>query len=408
MGEVRQRLTWGDLGQLFDGPHATPTRREDGPYFLNISSLKAGRLDLSESDHVSEDDFAKWTRRVTPQRDDLLFSYETRLGEAALMPAGVRACLGRRMALLRPNRDVVDPRFLLYFYLSPVFQRLIEKHTVHGATVPRIGLASMPDWEVELPPLAEQRAIAEVLGALDDKIAANDRVIGKADELARMAFRKAAGSLSPAATTLGELASTGALSLGDGYRTKRTELAETGYRIVRAGDVARGRVSFDGPDFVDADFRDKIGSKLVRPGDVVLTTKGTVGRVAVVPEKIEAAVYSPQLCFFRVTDRDQLDPGYLAGWFMSDDLQSQAEQRMYKSDMAPYVNLQDIRSLSIPLPSMDVQAEIGRQQSDLRGMIERLQLENRRLTLTRDALLPLLMSGKLRVKDAEELVSCQV
>ena len=140
--------TFGSLGQLFDGPHATPTRRSEGPYFLNISSLNSGRLDLSESDHVSNEDYRKWTRRVTPIAGDLLFSYETRLGEAALMPEGIDACLGRRMALLRPDRSRVDPRFLLYMYLSPQFQRLIAERSIHGATVSRIGLATMPEWPV--------------------------------------------------------------------------------------------------------------------------------------------------------------------------------------------------------------------------------------------------------------------
>src|SRR2546429_9978027 len=107
------RMLVGELGQIFDGPHATPTRRSEGPYFLNIASLKSGRLDLSESDHVSAEDFVTWTRRVTPQHGDLLFSYETRLGEAALMPEGIEACLGRRMAILRPNQTGVARRFLL-------------------------------------------------------------------------------------------------------------------------------------------------------------------------------------------------------------------------------------------------------------------------------------------------------
>lgn len=60
-------LTWADLGQQFDGPHATPTRQTTGPYFLNIASLHNGRLALEESDHVSDADFARWTKRVTPQ-----------------------------------------------------------------------------------------------------------------------------------------------------------------------------------------------------------------------------------------------------------------------------------------------------------------------------------------------------
>ncbi|HTQ18315.1 restriction endonuclease subunit S [Mycobacterium sp.] len=173
---------FGALGQLFDGPHATPTRRSDGPYFLNISSLKCGRLDLADSDHVSEQDFAEWTRRVTPEAGDLLFSYETRIGEAAMMPGGLRACLGRRMALMRPNRAIVDPGFLLHFYLSAEFQRVIAMHTIHGATVPRIGLATMPEWGIAIPDLEAQRPIAGALGSLHSTMVQAER---ESEDLAR-------------------------------------------------------------------------------------------------------------------------------------------------------------------------------------------------------------------------------
>lgn len=179
-GLVQKRF--GDLGQLFDGPHATPKRLSSGPYFLNISSLKSGRLDLAESDHVSAEDFTKWTRRVTPQEGDLLFSYETRIGEAALMPGNLQACLGRRMALLRPDRTVMDPVFLLHFYLSPVFQRIVAMHTIHGATVPRLGLAAMPDWQVEVPSFEAQQQIAGVLATLHDSVVQTER---ECDRLAR-------------------------------------------------------------------------------------------------------------------------------------------------------------------------------------------------------------------------------
>jgi type I restriction enzyme S subunit len=79
----------GDIAEVFDGPHATPKKLDTGPHFLSISSLEKGRLDLSKSAFLSEEDFKKWAKRVTPKEGDLLFSYETRLGEAALMPAGV-------------------------------------------------------------------------------------------------------------------------------------------------------------------------------------------------------------------------------------------------------------------------------------------------------------------------------
>jgi len=77
------------------------------------------------------------------------------------------------MALMRPDEDLVDPRFLLYSYLGPEFQEVIRKQTVQGSTVDRVMLTDFPNFPMKLPPLEQQRAIAATLGALDDKIESN-------------------------------------------------------------------------------------------------------------------------------------------------------------------------------------------------------------------------------------------
>ena len=164
--------TLGTIATVFDGPHATPDKTVAGPWFLSISSLQGGRLVLAESAHLGEQDFTRWTRRVTPTAGDVLFSYETRLGEAALMPVGVRACLGRRMALLRPRIDVVGSRTLLQAYLS-VVQETIRQRAVHGATVDRIPLTELSAWPIAVPERAGQ--LESLLGAIDDIAAQRER-----------------------------------------------------------------------------------------------------------------------------------------------------------------------------------------------------------------------------------------
>ncbi|MFI7505034.1 restriction endonuclease subunit S [Streptomyces sp. NPDC049687] len=156
----------GDLAVLFDGPHATPHKTETGPWFLSISSLKNGYLDLTESAHLSEGDFPRWTRRVQPKAGDVLFSYETRLGDAALMPPGVRGSLGRRMALLRSKSASVSGALLLHAYLSPAFQEEIKRRTVYGATVDRLPLKEMPSWRILLPAEGERERLSARLEAL--------------------------------------------------------------------------------------------------------------------------------------------------------------------------------------------------------------------------------------------------
>lgn len=185
-----ERVALGELAEIFDGPHATPTKTSDGPLFLGISNLVNGRLDLTTPEYLSEADFVRWTRRVTPQPGDVLFSYETRLGEAALVPANLRCCLGRRMGLLRSRVGKVDNRFLLYAYLGPRFQETLRSRTVHGSTVDRIPLNEMGTFPIDVPSdIEEQRAIAHILGSLDDKIDLNQQLADTLETTGRAIFK---------------------------------------------------------------------------------------------------------------------------------------------------------------------------------------------------------------------------
>jgi len=180
----------GTLADIFDGPHATPAKTDSGPVFLGISNLVRGRLDLSETEHLSEEDYKRWTRRVTPTGGDVVFSYETRLGDAAYIPSDLRFCLGRRMGLLRSKAGRVDARFLLYAYLGPQFQETLRARTIHGSTVDRIPLIDMPEFPIRVPyDIGEQRTIAHVLGTLDDKIELNRRMNETLEAMAKTLFK---------------------------------------------------------------------------------------------------------------------------------------------------------------------------------------------------------------------------
>jgi type I restriction enzyme S subunit len=159
-GEGWVETTIGQVAEVFDGPHATPKTVNFGPVFLGISALQDGRLDLGATRHVTPEDFRLWTRRVKPQVDDVVFSYETRLGQAAIIPPALECCLGRRMGLVRPNREKLDPWFFVYQYISPPFRSFLESKIVRGATVDRIALKEFPSFPICLPSLDEQKRMA--------------------------------------------------------------------------------------------------------------------------------------------------------------------------------------------------------------------------------------------------------
>ena len=158
---------------IYDGPHATPSVSEDGPVFLGIKNLTGTSLNLAEVRHISEKDWKQWTRRVEPRHGDIVFSYEATLGFFALIPPDVRCCLGRRLALVRPFAANGDGLFWFHQFVSAPFQQLLDKQTIHGATVNRIALKAFPSYPVIKPPEPITSAFVEVVAPLWSSIHEN-------------------------------------------------------------------------------------------------------------------------------------------------------------------------------------------------------------------------------------------
>ncbi|MFC1544591.1 restriction endonuclease subunit S [Gemmatimonadota bacterium] len=185
----------GEVAQVFDGPHATPKTVEAGPIFLNISALQDGKINLGKTRHVTPEDFKKWTRRVVPKADDIVFSYETRIGQAAIIPSDLECCLGRRMGLVHVNKSRLNPRFFVYQYISPPFRRFLDSRTLRGATVDRISIKEFPEFPFKLPRLEEQENMVDHLDTLREKIlrleSINQRKLAALTELKQSILQKA-------------------------------------------------------------------------------------------------------------------------------------------------------------------------------------------------------------------------
>ena len=180
-----------DVCEVFDGPHATPSPSDEGPVYLGITSIRDdGSIDYEGSKKIAWDEYPKWTKRVTPKAGDVVFSYEANLGTYAIIPDGFVGCLGRRMAVMRSYPEIVLPRYLYYYMLSPRWKEVIAGKTVLGATVDRIPIASYPDFPIELPDVDTQARIVSVLSAYDELIENNRRQIKLLEEAAQRLYRE--------------------------------------------------------------------------------------------------------------------------------------------------------------------------------------------------------------------------
>ena len=154
---------------FFDGPHATPKPSDEGPVFLGIKNVtESGELDLTDIRHIAEDDFQQWTRRVVPEFGDIVFSYEATLYRYAIINRGFRGCLGRRLALIRPNQEKIDAYILLRCLLSDEFRREVQSKVISGATVDRIPLVTFPNFMIRVPNRKLQERIGPTIRACEE------------------------------------------------------------------------------------------------------------------------------------------------------------------------------------------------------------------------------------------------
>lgn len=170
-------------------------------------------------------------------------------------------------------------------------------------------------------------------------------------------------------TPVRQLIDAGQLVIGDGYRAKNDELTHTGLPFARAQNIDAG-FSFDGADCYPLEHLARVGNKVSRPGDVVFTSKGTVGRFAFVRDNTPSFVYSPQLCFWRSLDVDYLHPEWLFYWMQSHDFYEQFKGVAGQTDMAEYVSLRDQRSMHISVPPLEEQRATARVLGALDARIE--------------------------------------
>lgn len=167
----------GLVCDVFDGPHATPTKVKSGPVYLGIDAITDnGKINSAGYNFLSEEDYVKWTKRVTPKYGDIVFSYEATLGRYALIPKDFYGCLGRRLAVVRPKDERINIKWLYYYFRSTEWTVFIKNNTVKGSTVDRISIENFPSYKIPLIDRKEQDKIVDVLSSIDDKIDNNVKI----------------------------------------------------------------------------------------------------------------------------------------------------------------------------------------------------------------------------------------
>lgn len=393
---------------LIDCDHRTPISAKTGRPYIAIPQLKGGRIDLSEVRHISSEDFATWTKKARPQSYDVILSRRCNPGETAFIEPNFECALGQNLVLLRADGSKVYPPYLRWLARGNDWWNQVHTFLNVGAVFNSLKCADIPNFKLPIPPIGEQRAIANVLGTLDDKIELNRRMNQTLEAMARALYKdwfidfgpvraKMEGRQPPALSP--EIAKLFPDSLDikgtpQGWQERRIEdILELAYgKALKATERVIGQVPVYGSGGVTGYHNEH----LVDGPSIVVGRKGTIG-----------TLYWEDRSFFPIDTVFYVNPkAPLTFCFYL--LESLSLKDMNTDAAVPGLNRNNVYRLQIPWASEALTAAFDNIVKPLRQQIYNNVEESRTLATLRDLLLPKLLSGEIRVKEAEQIAGITI
>ena len=419
----------GDICDIFDGPHATPPETASGPIFLGIKNISEQcELDFTDIKHLSEDDYAIWTKRVTPTEDDIVFSYEATLNRYALIPKGFYGCLGRRLAIVRvKDRTKVNPHYLYHYFCSPGWNAFILANKVVGSTVLRVSVEDFPDYKVDLPDITVQNSVAKILDDIANKRDINNSICAELEETAKLLYdywfvqfdfpdengkpyKSSGGKMVwndelkreiPAwwqAGTLGDVLST--LECGD---RPSGGAEQSGIPSIGAENIVGiGRYNYSSEKYVSKEYFQKMKTGVVKSWDVLMYKDGAgVGQTSMFGDGFPYEECAINSHVFILRSDNNLYQDYLYLTLCQEHVMKIIVSLSMKAAQ-PGLNQPAVKSIPVVVPPNVILTSFNNIVDTIFHKIFACANENQQLASLSDFLLPMLMNGQVKVgKDNE-------
>lgn len=350
----------------------------DGVPIVRVKDVRDGRVDRSDPLRIAPEIEAAYSRSRL-QGGELLVTLVGTVGEVAVAPKEMRGWnTARAVATVRLS-SADEARWVGYCISSPDGRERIGAR-VNTTVQTTLNLKDLREFPVVLPPDAERQAVAEVLGALDNKIESNRRLV----EVAQSLCDALVVQVSTAATMLGSVAEITMGSSPPGSTYNETGDGMPFYQGVADFGVRspRRRVYCSAP------------VRMALPGDSLVSVRAPVGRLNRTTEQCcigrgLAALRSsaPTLLYYALRANDAVWAPY------------NAEGTVFGA-----IKAADLQQVEVPWPR---QVDLPTVEEELSTIDARLTVAFREidtLVVLRDTLLPELLSGRLRVREAEKVI----
>lgn len=383
LGEVVEetggRFQTGPFGTVLSASEYTPS----GVPVISVGEVGYGRLKVDAETPKVDGSLTARLPEYVLHSGDIVFARKGAVDRVAwVTPEQDGWFLGSDGIMVRVG-EAVNAQFLAYQLQSQRARRWLLQHAA-GSTMASLNQRVLSALPVAIPGLPTQDAIADVLGALDDKIAANSGLVNTSDQLATALMRSEIRA-SDGTVALAEVADV----------TMGSSPPGTSYNEERIGTVFYQGVRDFGIRFPTNRVWTTAPVRMAAAGDVLVSVRAPVGRVNLAAEEtcvgrglagVRSRTSTPYVLFHALRGASRAWAPY------------ESEGTVFGS-----INRRQLESLELPRLTEEVAELLEARLRTLELRTASALEENATLAATRDALLPGLMSGKLRVKDAERV-----
>ena len=341
LGEICLKIT--------DGSHNPPAGGLKSDYLmLSSKNVYDDQITFDDPRYLSYEDFMNENKRTQIQEGDVLLTIVGTVGRTAVVPRlSTNICLQRSVAVLRPNIDIISPRFLMYSLQN--LRTQIEKEA-KGIAQKGIYLKQVENLQIKVLPLSEQNCIVKTLGTTDNLISLRKHQLAKLDELVKSRFIELFGDKGYSEDTLLNLC-----NIID-YRGKTPEKVDSGLPFITAKNIKMHQMNLEPREYISKETYDKVMVRgFPKEGDVVFTTEAPLGNVCRIPH-FDTEFYIGQRIVTLQTEK--LEPIYLEYALSSDDFKTKYMEKSSGSTVTG-IRVRLLEQLTIPVPPIDIQKQFA-------------------------------------------------
>lgn len=406
------------IGRLYWQPHGVPVIRGnnivfDGPKFIDDNFI-----------YISEEYYQDKMKRYTSIKDDIIFTAAGTIGQVGIIPENTKYpfyIVSNKQMRLRVDKKNVDPQFAYFYFRTKKIRELIIANNT-GSTIPLINLTVLKNLPFPIVSLQEQKAIASILSALDDKIELNLQMNKTLEEMAMVLYKHWFVDFGP--FQKGKFVESELGMIPEGWEVKRLEeIVEvcSSNRIFLKEYVDEGIPFYRGKEiiqlskgmnistelFIAKKRYEEIKNKAGVPikNDILVSSVGTIGVSWLVEDNNPFYFKDGNLTWIK-NYTNQVNGNFMSLWLKSNETQEQIKSETIGSTQQA-LTISALRKLKVVLPpkNSSIISEVSIELVHWHSLYVSNKNEIKTLTSLRDTLLPKLISGEVRVKDIEQYVA---